>query len=310
MNSASKTAASLPELNPLGEEYCFGPLSFEGIDNEPVFAAHGQGLRAEGVSVFHRTVPTGDAYVALLAGRFEAALKNRTPLPVVRFADGEYAFYKGSLKCNGLYQQAESASVIRASFPAHLKALKELSQAGLLAPLLFPGNMRPRGVLTRLFRKNKGEDGALRFLKFLADNGIKLTGANYIPFYSVYAYLSGPRFAAAVDGKKICVVNSDFNARACAEWFRSAGSHPRLVHAPLPDSFVATRWASMRAQVLDAIPRDVDCVMAGAGVGALEVCVDAARGLRVPAIDSGHIINSMNGLESKSKGPRLFTFRR
>lgn len=310
MAAADKTLASLPELNSLGEGYSFGPLSFAGIDNEPVFAAHGQGLRAEESCVFHRTVPTGDAYVALLAGRFEAALKNRNPLPVVRFADGEYAFYRGSLRCNGLYQQAESASAIKASFPAHAKALKELSELGLLAPLLFPGNMRRRSVIEKLFRKRKGEDGALRFLKFLSDNCISLSGANYIPFYAVYAYLSGPRFAAAVDGKKVCVVNSDFNAKVCAEWFAKAGSRPALVHAPLPDSFVATRWASMRAQVMAGIPKDVDCVMAGAGVGALEVCVDIARELRVPAIDSGHIINAMNGLESKSKGPRLYTFRR
>jgi hypothetical protein len=294
----------------LSGEYAFSRLEVSGIDNEPVFALNSPAQREEEVCVFHRTVPTGDAYVALLAGRFEAALKNRNPLPIVRFADGEYAFYRGSLRCNGLYQQAESSSAIRASFPAHAKALKELAETGLLAPLLFPGNMRRRSLFEKLLRKRKGEDGALNFLKFLSDYGVSLTGTNYIPFYAVYSYLSGARFAAAVDGKKVCVVNSDFNAQECAAWFDKTGSRPRLVHAPLPESFVATRWASMRAQVLAAIPKDVDCVMAGAGVGALEVCVDVARELRVPAIDSGHIINAMNGLESKSKGPRLYTFRR
>jgi hypothetical protein len=311
MRISDNTPVVLPGLpTSLGAEFGFGNLSFEGIDNGPVFAAHGAGLRAEETCVFHRTVATGDAYVALLARRIEAAMKERTPLPVVRFADGEYAFYKASLKCNGLYQQAESASAIRASFPAHARALKELSETGFLAPLLFPGNMRRHGALASLFKKKEGNDGALCFLEFLASNGIRLTGANYIPFYAVYAYLSGPSFAAAVNGKKVCVVNSDFNAKASAKWFASAGSYPMLVHAPLPDSFVATRWASMRSSVLGAIPSDVDCVMAGAGVGALEVCVDAARELRIPAIDSGHIINAMNGLESKSKGPRLFTYRR
>lgn len=293
-----------------GAEFVFRQLAFDGIDNGPVFAAHGQGLRAEETCVFHRTVPSGDAYVALLAGRVEAAIKNRAALPVVRFADGEYAFYGGSLKCNGLYQQAENVAAIRAALPAHLKALKELSETGLLAPLLFPGNTRKRSLGEKLLGKKKGTDGGLRFLEFLASGEVSLTGANYIPFYAVYAYLSGARFAAAVDGKKVCVVNSDFNAKECASWFARAGSYPLLFHAPLPDSFVATRWASMAESVLGAIPDDVDCIMTGAGVGALEVCVDAARRLRVPAIDSGHIINAMNGLESKSRGPRLFTFRR
>lgn len=294
---------------PVGE-YRFGRLGISGIDNEPVLALNSPGQREEEICVFHKAVANGDAYVALLASRFEAAMKRRMPLPVVRFADGEYAFYSGSLKCNGLYQQAESVASIRASFPAHVKALRELSETGLLAPLLFPGNMRKRSAVDRLFGKKKGTDGALNFLEFLSDNGIRLNAANYIPFYAVYAYLSGTSFASAVDGKKVCVVNSDFNAKACAEWFARADSKPKLVHVPLPASFVATKWASMRDEVLGAIPKDVDCVMAGAGVGALEVCVDAARALRVPAIDSGHIINSMNDLESKSKGPRLFTHRR
>jgi hypothetical protein len=50
--------------------------------------------------------------------------------------------------------------------------------------------------------------------------------------------------------------------------------------------------------------------MVGAGVGALDVCVDLARFSSVPAIDAGHILNVMNGLECKSGGPRLFTYQR
>jgi hypothetical protein len=46
--------------------------------------------------------------------------------------------------------------------------------------------------------------------------------------------------------------------------------------------------------------------MVGAGIGALEVCNDVARATSRPTIDSGHIVNSMNDLESKSNGPRLF----
>ncbi|MFQ5735693.1 MAG: hypothetical protein ACE5GY_02395 [Thermodesulfobacteriota bacterium] len=293
-----------------GEDFRFKHLTISGVDNEPVLARNAPGQREEEVCLFHKDVPSGDAYVALLADRIEAGMENRTPLPVVRFADGEYEFYNGSLKCNGLYRQAESVEAIRAALPAHADALRYLAAHGAMAPLLFPGNMRRRSGIGAFFRKKGGNDLALRFLEFLAKNGIRVTGSNYIPFYAVYAYLSGARFAAAVDGKTVCLVNSDFNATACSDWFERAGSRPRLVHVPVPDSYVATQWASMREDVFRAVPEDADCFLVGAGVGALQVCVDAARRFSVPAIDSGHILNMMNGLERKSQGPRLFTLRR
>lgn len=275
----------------------FDRLFIEGIDNNPVFALHGAGLQKEEICLFHKSVPSGDAYVALLADRIEAGIKNHTPLPVVRFADGEYAFYSGSLKCNGLYQQAESVAAIKAAFPAHVEALRYLAVSGILAPLIFPGNTRERHGLRALFGKKDGRDWAILFLQFIAHNHIRLAEKNYIPFYCIYSYLSSARFARAVDGKTVCIVNSDFNAAACAAWFERAGSHPRLVHVPIPASYVATRWDSMREEVLQNVPESPDCFMVGAGVGALEVCVDMARRFSVPAIDSGHILNMMNDLE-------------
>lgn len=293
-----------------GENFLFKLLVIEGIDNNPVFALHETGLQKEEACLFHESVPSGDAYVALLADRIEAGIRNHSSLPVVRFADGEYAFYSGSLKCNGLYRQAESVAAIKAAFPAHAEALRYLAATGILAPLVFPGNTRERRGLRALFGKKDGRDWAIHFLKFLARHEIRLTQTNYIPFYCVYAYLSSTRFARAVDGKTVCVVNSDFNEAACTAWFERAGSRPRLVHVPIPASYVATQWDSMREEAFRHVPENPDCFMVGAGVGALEVCVDAARRFSAPAIDSGHILNMMNDLESKSAGPRLYTFRR
>ena len=303
-------SANLLDLLLDGDHFLFSKLEIEGIDNEPVFAINAPGQREEGICLFHKTVSSGDAYVALLADRIEAGVKNHTAFPVVRFADGEYAFYSGSLKCNGLYHQAESVSAIKAAFPAHVEALHFLAASGIVAPLIFPGNTRERRGLRALFGKKDGKDLAICFLKFLAHNQIRLTEANYIPFYCVYSYLSSARFARAVDGKTVCIVNSDFNAAACAAWFERAGSRPKLVHVPIPDSYVATQWDSMRENVFRNVPENPDCFMVGAGVGALQICVDAARRFSAPAIDSGHILNMMNDLESKSQGPRLFTFRR
>lgn len=301
---------ALQDAFPGCKDFRFGRLEIAGIDNEPVLSRNAPGQREEEVCLFHREVANGDAYISLLSERVEAGIKDRLPLPVVRFADGEYEFYSASLKCNGLYNQAESVEAIRAAFPEHAEALMYLSRNGLMAPLLFPGNMRRRGWLRKLFGKKSGEDSALRFLEFLTSYGIGLTGSNYMPFYAVYAYLSGKRFATAMDGKTVCVINSDFNEEECRGWFARAGSRPKLVHAPISDSYAATKWGSMREDVFRAVKEKPDCFLVGAGVGALQVCVDAARRFSAPAIDSGHIINMMNGLERKSNGPRLYTFRR
>ncbi|MEI8371584.1 MAG: hypothetical protein WCJ35_01995 [Planctomycetota bacterium] len=144
----------------------------------------------------------------------------------------------------------------------------------------------------------------------MSKNGVALTESNYIPFYVVYAYLSSSQFAAVTDGKTVCIVTADFDADACAAWFALAGSRPKLVHVPISDSYVATRWNTMRDQVFNTITAKPDCFMVGAGVGALQIRADAAKRFSVPAIDSGHILNMMNNLEKKSQGPRLFTFRR
>lgn len=298
-------------LKPLcgGDEFHFDHLAIDGIDNTPVFAVNVPEMPQQEICLFQKSVPSGDEYVAQLAQRVEMAMCERQALPVVRFADGEYAFYSGSLQCNGLYRQAESEAAIHAAIPSHLRDIRYLCEHGLLAPLVFPGNVQRASGLRALFRKKRGNDTALCFLELLANNGVRL-GANYVPFYCVYAYLSDLRFAGAVDGKTVGVVNSDFNAMSCADWFARAGSRPRLVHVPISDSYVATQWEQMRDEVFSHVPDNPDLFMVGAGIGALQVCVDLARHFSVPALDSGHILNMMNGLESKSTGPRLYTFSR
>ena len=49
---------------------------------------------------------------------------------------------------------------------------------------------------------------------------------------------------------------------------------------------------------------------AGAGVGALPICVDAAVRFSIPILDAGHVLNMMNGREDKSKGLRMYTLRK
>jgi hypothetical protein len=258
--------------------------------------------------LFHRDVSSGNQYLELLHATVQKAIAEKAAMPIVRFADGEYAFYRHSLDCNGLYMQAENVAAIRQAMPSHIEAMRTLARRGKIAPLVFPGNTREkeRGFFSFL-RKSKNDDSAIGFLDFLAASGIELTGGNYIPFYAVYAYLVTGRFARLLDGKSVCVVNAEYNEAAFRRWFEAFSSAPRLSYAAIPDSYVATRWDSMREGVLSNIPSDVDFCLVGAGVGALQVCVDIAGRFSIPAIDAGHVMNMMNGRVDKSGGPRLYT---
>ena len=285
----------------------FEMLRMRGIDNEPVFEINDPVLREQERCLVSPAAPTGDSAVEAISRAVTAAIGSRA-LPVVRFADGEYLFYMQSMKCNGLYQQAESPEAIRAAFPAHFRAMRQVAASGLLAPLVFPGNVKVgRRSWRRFWKRPKSDDQALRFLDMTAAEGVRLQPGNYAPFYAVYAYLSGPEFAHAVDGRTVGVINSDFRAEACRAWFERRGSRPRVVHVPISDRFVATGWVRMRESLLASLDPAVDLWMVGAGIGALEVCEEVSRVTGRPAIDSGHIVNAMNDLEAKSNGPRLFT---
>ncbi|HON24258.1 MAG TPA: hypothetical protein PKV74_10835, partial [Syntrophales bacterium] len=59
--------------------------------------------------------------------------------------------------------------------------------------------------------------------------------------------------------------------------------------------------------ILGAIPADAEICLAGAGIGALPLCVDVAAALSIPVLDAGHVFNMMNDRVDKSNGARLYT---
>ena len=289
-------------------DFKFKPLVIDGIDNEPVYECFGKHLAVEETCLFSRRIASGQAYIDLLHSSLQDCLQGKNEMPVVRFADGEYAFYAQSLKCNGLYQQAESVGAIRRAIPYHIEMLRRLAEHGWLAPLVHQGNIAaPKRSLWAFLRRSKSEGTALQFLELLAGNDISLTADNYIPFYVLYAYLTSPDFAALVHGKHICILNSTCNVEAGKAWFARRGSEPRLTFVEIPDSFVATRWQEMRPEILARVPADCDLCLVGAGIGSLPVCVDLASTFAVPAIDAGHVLNMMNARKDKSNGARLYT---
>jgi hypothetical protein len=174
----------LDELTDRGE-FSFRKLDLPGIDNEPVIRMNSPEMAEEETCLFHRSVGKGEEYLERLDGYLTSAIGEHRPAPVVRVADGEYAFYEGTLGCNGLYRQAESVEAIRKAMPLHIDSLRMLAVAGKMAPLIFPGNVvrRPkRGILSLLYRSE--EPSVASFLNFLRTNAIALTAGNYVPFYS------------------------------------------------------------------------------------------------------------------------------
>ncbi|PKN66943.1 MAG: hypothetical protein CVU54_17640 [Deltaproteobacteria bacterium HGW-Deltaproteobacteria-12] len=288
----------------------FNRLAIADINNEPVARIFSPQVLEQEYCLFAHKIKTGDEYCRFLHQRIDHALNNKQPLPVARFADGEYAFYNCTLECNGLYKQAESVADIKSALPQHISAMKYLETTGLFAPLVFPGNShtRSRGLFS--FRQAKEDSSGADFLNFLNRAGINLAPENYIPFYVVYAYLSSPEFATALNEKKICILNSEYNPEQCLNWFEQFHSHPHLTFVDIPAEYVATRWEESKKEILDKIPSDTVLCLAGAGVGALLICVDVARSFSIPVIDAGHVLNMMNGRVDKSNGARLYTLRK
>jgi hypothetical protein len=292
-------------------EFRFAKLNLPDIDNKPVIDVNVPGIVEQETCLFHQSVNNASDYLELLDGYVRSGMGDKTPAPVVRFADGEYAFYNFTLGCNGLYRQAESTAAIRRAMPMHIAALKRLAEKGRMAPLVFPGNIetsRKKGFFSFL-NSFKEALTASSFWDFLGRNEININGNNYLPFYSVYAYLSSEAFARAVDGKKLCILNSEYDQEMCRRWFAVFSSRPEIVFAGIPAEYVATRWDKIREDVLGRVPTDVDICLAGAGVGALMICVDVADRYSVPVIDAGHVLNMMNGRVEKSNGSRMYTIR-
>jgi len=295
-----------------GGDFRFAKLALPDIDNQPVIDANVPEIVEQEICLFHKSVEKADYYTEALDKYIGAGMAERLSAPVVRFADGEYAFYNFTLGCNGLYKQAESVAAIRRAMPMHIDALKKLAQRGRLAPMVFPGNSEPareRSLLSFL-KSFKKTSTASSFWDFLGLHEIGINGNNYLPFYAVYAYLTSEAFARAVDGKKLCILNSEYNEGMCRKWFAVFSSRPEIVFTEIPAEYVATRWDKIREDVLGKVPADVDICLAGAGVGALMICVDVADRYSVPVIDAGHVLNMMNGREEKSNGARMYTIRK
>jgi N-acetylglucosaminyl-diphospho-decaprenol L-rhamnosyltransferase len=287
--------------------FCRSKLEHPKLDNSSILVNSSKGMMKELFSLTHRSKLSLSENISFLDLTISRSIIEKAGLPVVRFADGEYSFYFGSMACNGLYKQAENLEEILISIPRHMQSIKVVSTNGILAPLFHDGNMKEKISFRKKLKGYQPIGCAGSFLDLISLFNINLHRDNYVPFYSVYAYLTSSLFLKTCHQKKICLLNSDYNAKAAQTWFSRCGQEIFIEHVELPHQFLATRWIEFREKILNKIPRDSALCLVGGRIGALEVCVDISTTLSIPAIDGGHVLNMINDKISKSAGPRLFT---
>lgn len=292
-----------------GGSFRFDRLSITDIDNTPVARIFSDTILEQEICLFSNEIKNGDDFCCFLHQQLASSMQKHLPLPVVRFADGEYAFYSYTLGCNGLYKQAESVAEIKKAMPLHISAMNYLAAHGLFAPLVFPGNSCYCTSELFSIRKSKEDSSGADFLNFLHAHNVDINAENYVPFYVIYSHLSSALFAASLNGKNVCILNSEFDPEHCRVWFDQFNSRPNLSFVDIPAEYVATRWEESKKGIMNKIPAETDLCLVGAGVGALLICTDIAAAFSIPAIDAGHVLNMMNGRVDKSNGARLYTLR-
>jgi len=262
---------------------------------------------------FKRFYITGDKTLALSQRNSESwfhqfvdrliAACGRHYLPVCRMSDGEFLFVLGDQPPDARLPRLVWAKRyltyltrlmqrlnFQAKTPGHYHSgaythreqveaqsryadlIRQLSQQGILALHLSYG----REPFQERFFPALG-----RWLKL---HQITLTEQNYIPFYFVYAALTGPRRKELLQGRRVLVVNG------------ATGEKRQQIEAGLTREGVAelhwlpislTRSLYDRVDVTPFISQ-VDLAMVGAGIGKPNILAQMVP-LQVPCIDAGFV---------------------
>lgn len=232
----------------------------------------------------------------------------RSFLPVLRLADGEFLFLFGfqppSFRLGMRYPLALARWICAKYRPRH-----ELVAGGSHArrPLYASGRYsleevrRIRDVYARVVSlvSQRGcvaadlsfcavpfqEQFFPAFKKWISNNHIILTTRNYLPFYFVYALLTGPERGRILRGRRILVIHSAVGEKQ--ESIRS-----RLLHEGAADVL----WQSISAErsLEDMIPVEqfvgrIDLCVFGAGIGKAAI-LEQLEPLGVPCIDAGYVM--------------------
>jgi hypothetical protein len=234
-------------------------------------------------------------------------------LPVYRMADGEFALLVGwrspyrraklSLRVAGAFRElsekvsgggiktcwgeAYRGETAKRARTRMIEAMSRVAESGILAAYFA---VRPDGW---------GEQYIAPVCKALDSHGIVLSEANLVPFYAVYALLSGPCRERLLEGKRILVVTSLHGDRP--EQIRRGLLAAKAASVDLlavsPGSSMFDQPDSQRFEGM------VDLVLVAAGIGSVNV-LDRLRTLSVPVIDCGIALECF--MDSRKRGERPF----
>lgn len=132
--------------------------------------------------------------------------------------------------------------------------------------------------------------------RWLREESITLTDKNYVPFYFVYAALTGPRRGELLNGRSVLVVNSaDGEKRQRIE----DGLYREGVARVFWHSISLNRSLYDRLDISSFIGK-VDMALVGAGIGKPNIIIQLEP-LQVPCIDAGFIFEVWVNPENKWK---------
>jgi hypothetical protein len=219
----------------------------------------------------------------------------RSYLPIYRMADGEFNFIVGErlliddanqisrLKRSAriwfrrisgqtatYWGEAYGAANRQRALDRFEQTLRRVAGAGLIAPYF---GVRSDGWGNAYFPP---------VCAWFDEHRIELTHDNYVPFYSVYALLSGPGRRELYGGRRILVVTHVTDSRQAA---MTAGLLEEGAAAVdfLP---ISATQALLEDLDLSRVERAPDLVLVAAGVGSVSV-LDQLQPLGVPGIDCG-----------------------
>jgi hypothetical protein len=242
----------------------------------------------------------------------------REYLPVCRMSDGEFLFALGDQPPDvrlpwriwgrhlaaQMYRRWRRLGRFEAQTPGHYHSgtytwqewqrdrsryaymIRELSQKGILALHLSYG----QAPFQEHYFPALG--------RWLCSNEITLTEQNYVPFYFVYAALTGPRRGELLRGRRLLVVNGAEGAKRSQIEAGLAREGAAEIHW-LPISL--TRSWYDRLDVQEHVGK-VDLALVGAGIGKPNILLQLEP-LQAPCIDAGFVFEVWADPENRWRRP-------
>jgi hypothetical protein len=237
--------------------------------------------------------------------------------PVFRMSHGEFMIALGyryprvagktKLWCDAitLYHRLRRAIGLEPAFRSgsHLNTFEEFSRQQLAsAEKSFIENLvaiSREGMLAPAFYDNPGYSEYFPdFFDWMDRRGVALTTENYLPFYSVYAFLAGSRLRDLVGGRRVLIVTSfrEGKAERLTEALTALGATRVQCYPVHPSRALFDRID------LSTVESGTDLVFVGAGIGAA-VVIGQLRPLGAVCIDAGFCLDMLAYPEMRFERP-------